>query len=1395
MKDSSRTAQLFAFVLFSLAGIGGTQLPAAEPAPGLIIRLKQPAGAAKTASSRLVLTEVLNRAGVQQQVVQVAQVSPAAAGTPLERCFVLSLQDDVENVLNRLATDEQVEYVQINHRLKVHEITPDDSLFSEQWGMQAMRAPQAWDFIAKGEPVPVAVIDTGVDYRHPDLDGQLWVNPGEDLDGNGRVDESDFNGIDDDGNGFVDDLRGWDFTDAPSFIDSGDYADRDNDPDDEHGHGTAVAGIIVARANNGIGIAGMAFQNRVMNLRAGTSLGFLEEDDVAAAIIYAVANGARVINMSFGDVVVSPMLRDVIRYAWSQGVVLVASSGNSSTDQPHYPSGFQETISVGAIVENRVLASFSNFGTTIDVVAPGQNIPTTRPGGEYGRFAGTSASAPFISAAASLILRRNPEFGPEQVRTVLIAAAKDLGEPGWDRFYGSGLPDLVDALQIQQAGTVSLISPSMDAGFAGEEIAVIATATSAFSERIELSYGAGDNPETWFPVAELKNEQIVEDTLALWDVSALEDTTWTLRLQLFTRDGRVFEDKNRIILDRTAPRLSVPEHLPMLDGDHPSVLISFASDDITSARIFWRPVGSADPFSEIVLNYVTRNHRFNFSSLLSGGREVEYYLLAQNRSGLITSTDDEQRQRLAFSDENLFKLEFATESLAAPAGLLLDKLSDFDGDGDRELVMSVYDEGWSLGPMAVYEATPAGFAEVFRTEHLAIPRDVGDSDGDGLREILAGAGQVSLIYEAVEKNAFPSVISWVDSSDFWAARFADTDGDGRVEIIGRQGNVWQVREYDGAGDFTLTAELPNFTPGRNLTGVPHAEVGDFDGDGRSDILLGDYDGDIYMYEIDGQGRSVPVWSDSLPLFDTADFIASGDFDGDGITDFAAAAHSDPALNSESEFDARHWLVRLYQSTGDNNYEVRWQKRLYGFYPPGDFDAGLAAGDVDGDGRDELLISLFPDMYVVQFQPQTNAFEPVWHFRTVRSNTVIVDTLYPGRRQMIANTSSGPAAFELSSSPDRLPVPVRVTARPLDAGTIVISWQSSGAGNQFRLFRGTSADSLSLLAIVTDELFTDSTVTAGVTYFYAVTARDTTGVLTESRLSAVVSALPGKGPALLQARYIPQDHVQLLFSEPLAQEEARRQGNYRIDDVHPLSVVLAGGGREVLLTFEALSEGSHTVQVRSITDLDQTPIDPSASSAEFFVPGKLPRFYLTGVEIESPRLLAVRFNQSVDPLTAARAGNYSLSTPLVVGSVSLDSVDPRRVLLYLAQGKIAALGREYLVQVSGVTSRSGVALRTGEGDVIGFTVTRDELNAVFAYPNPFHAGNDRLVTIAGLPRVAFIQIFDEHGRPVRELTEADGNGGVSWDGLDAAGNPVPSGIYLVRVRANAGEQYTKIAVVR
>jgi subtilisin family serine protease len=291
--------------------------------------------------------------------------------------------------------------------------------------------------------------------------------------------------VDDDGNGFVDDVSGWDFTDAPNFSDGGDYLQRDNEPFDENGHGTAVAGIISAVADNHIGVAGLAPGCRIMAVRAGNSQGLLEEDDVASAIVYAVTNGASVINMSFGDVIVSPMLLDVVRFAHRRGVVLVAAAGNAASSAPHYPAGFAETISVGASTVSDQLASFSNYGATVDVVAPGEDIWTTKIGKTYAPFSGTSAAAPFVSALAGLIRSRSPEWKSEMVRAALQNSAIDLGESGWDQSWGAGRIDAAIALQTERVARAEIHAPQMNDGFAatpGSERAVIrGTALGAFS--------------------------------------------------------------------------------------------------------------------------------------------------------------------------------------------------------------------------------------------------------------------------------------------------------------------------------------------------------------------------------------------------------------------------------------------------------------------------------------------------------------------------------------------------------------------------------------------------------------------------------------------------------------------------------------------------------------------------------------------------------------------------------------------------------------------------------------------------------------------------------------------------------------------------------------------------
>ena len=310
----------------------------------------------------------------------------------------------------------EIELVQPNHIFRIdspakaspeasaEEFIPNDSLFTSQQALKRIRAPEAWKVTKGSRDVLIAVIDTGIELDHPDLQKNIWINSAEDLNQNGVVDSTDINGIDDDGNGFVDDVIGWDFTDAPSFPDGGDYLERDNNPADENGHGTAVAGIISAVADNHIGISGLAPECRVIALRAGTSLGLLEEDDVAAAIVYAVEMGAKVINMSFGDVVVSPLLRDVIGYAHSRGVVLVASAGNSATNTLHYPSGFAETISVGATTSDDLLASFSNFGTTLDITAPGLNVWSTSIGKSYSFFSENICIGSFCFSASRIVI-------------------------------------------------------------------------------------------------------------------------------------------------------------------------------------------------------------------------------------------------------------------------------------------------------------------------------------------------------------------------------------------------------------------------------------------------------------------------------------------------------------------------------------------------------------------------------------------------------------------------------------------------------------------------------------------------------------------------------------------------------------------------------------------------------------------------------------------------------------------------------------------------------------------------------------------------------------------------------------------------------------------------------
>ncbi|MFQ5583919.1 MAG: S8 family peptidase, partial [Calditrichia bacterium] len=571
-----RSLSLFLILCFSFPVTVVGQQIIVRLSPSVLISEKAP-GISKYISNSPELNSILARRP-PGRIRKLFRNSKRKLPAKLSNIYIWQYEgeDTAQQVTSELRGIPAVVYAQKNRAFKIS-LSPNDADYAQQWYLPAIHAERAWD-IEQGNPsVIVGVIDTGIDYNHEDLQRQLWVNSPEDINQNGRLDSLDVNGIDDDGNGYIDDVIGWDFTDAPNFPDRGDFRDPDNDPMDEFstGHGTPIAGIISAAQNNRIGISGLAPGARIMALRAGTASGFLEEDDVAEAIIYAIDNGCRIVNMSFGDFTISYLLRDAIRYGESEGLIFVAASGNSGNTVLQYPAALDETIAVGATTRTDSLASFSTGGSKLNLVAPGQEIYSCQIGNSYGFNNGTSFSAPVVSGALALIWSFHPNFSPQEIKGALYAGCTDLGRAGWDISYGHGLVNVFRSLQIIDQGFAEISHPGMNDGFAVDQLAITGTVFSPALYSFSLSYGTGETPREWFQIAEVTGQQVIEDTLAEWDISALPDTTYTIELVLRQNGLQDIISRTIISIDHTPPFLDSLKTTGMFEGPDDGFLIEF----------------------------------------------------------------------------------------------------------------------------------------------------------------------------------------------------------------------------------------------------------------------------------------------------------------------------------------------------------------------------------------------------------------------------------------------------------------------------------------------------------------------------------------------------------------------------------------------------------------------------------------------------------------------------------------------------------------------------------------------------------------------------------------------------------------------------------------------------
>jgi subtilisin family serine protease len=373
----------------------------------------------------------------------------------------------VEQAIAVLRGNPNVEYVEPNYIVQ-SELAPNDARYHELWGMNNtgqtggtsgadIDAERAWSISTGSHDVVVAVIDTGFDRNHPDLAANAWTNPGE-IAGNN---------IDDDQNGFVDDVHGWDFV------------NNDNDPMDDNGHGTHCSGTIGAVGNNGIGVAGVNWNVSIVGVKFLSAGGSGSTDGAISAIEYATSLGVDVMSNSWGGGGFSQALLDAIRAAAAQEIVFVAAAGNDNSNNdvsPHYPSSYDSpnVIAVAATDHNDAKASFSSYGaTTVDLGAPGVDILSTLPGNAYGLLSGTSMATPHVSGAAALLRAVAPNTSAALVRQILMNFADDVPSMQGRTVSGGRLnaffpiaePDDVPPAAIVDLATTGATSNSLFVGW------------------------------------------------------------------------------------------------------------------------------------------------------------------------------------------------------------------------------------------------------------------------------------------------------------------------------------------------------------------------------------------------------------------------------------------------------------------------------------------------------------------------------------------------------------------------------------------------------------------------------------------------------------------------------------------------------------------------------------------------------------------------------------------------------------------------------------------------------------------------------------------------------------------------------------------------------------------